>query len=160
MKILKYLPVLALFIAPLFSNAQSFGGGSGTILQLDLWKSTSTPANTIIPQTTTKNLRVPSLGSTGTPCIRVNTIGTFSTSTCAATSTPSFDGPGTLQFASTTSGQFFSTSTLKYDTTTGFLGVGSSTPVAKLSVVGKINQNGSYAKFGSSEPLATCDIGT
>jgi len=80
--------------------------------------------------------------------------------TSSVNSNPSFDGPGTLQFASTTSGQFFSTSTLKYDTTTGFLGVGSSTPVAKLSVVGKINQNGSYAKFGSSEPLATCDIGT
>lgn len=76
-------------------------------------------------------------------------------STVSTTTTLSFGNAGTIQFASTTAGQFFSTSTLFWDTTNNRLGIGTTAPqtavhlfstVAEVLRIQSLNSGGSAAK--------------
>jgi hypothetical protein len=96
--------IITIVIAILAITGVVQAQSGGTIYTLDQWRATSTPANTIIPTITNRNVRIPSLGSSGSPCISVNSIGTLSTTTCGsgsgtpggASSSVQFNGSGSF----------------------------------------------------------------
>lgn len=85
------------------------------------------------PVISSAGLQIPSLGSSGTPCVSVGTTGIFATTTCGGgggTSTPSVGSSGYVQFASSTSGYFDGAAGFVYDTVNKFLGVNKTVPTA------------------------------
>lgn len=100
--------ILAILMVPSLVFAQN----------TSLW---SIISNNLKPVVNSWGLQIPSLGSSGNPCLSVGTTGIFATTTCGgsgSTSTPSVGSFGWLQFASSTTGFFDATSTLLYSTTT------------------------------------------
>jgi hypothetical protein len=114
-----------------------------TIPQLDKWNLSGT---LLTPRTSTWGIQVPSLGSSGTPCVVVNSQGLLSTSTCGisgitATTTLTGYTNGSVLFASSSvigqnNARFF------WDNVNERLVVGSSTSIgSRLEVQGTTTAN-------------------
>lgn len=118
MKKISIITIVLLLILGTFHqiNAQTFGGGSGTINQLEQWRSTTTPASAIVPTVTNKAVRIPNLGSTGSPCVSVSTNGTLATTTCGSGGGTPAGASSTVQFNA--NGAFGGSSNFTFNGTT------------------------------------------
>jgi len=126
-------------------------------------------SNNLKPVVNSWGLQVPSLGSTGNPCVSVGTTGVFATTTCGSggggTSTPSVGSSGWVQFASTTAGYFDAIKNYFFDKTNQRLGIQvSDTPQNALHVAGTIGDTISAPTSGTStllsETLPTAPTGS
>lgn len=111
--------------------------------------------NNLKPVVNTWGLQVPSLGSTGNPCVSVGTTGVFATTTCggggSGTSTPSVGSGGWTQFASSTAGYFDAIKNFFFDKTNQRLGVQvEDTPQNALHVAANIGNTISAPTSGTS----------
>ena len=144
--------IIAIFMLPVLVSAQN----------TSLW---SILGNNIKPVVNTWNLQVPSLGSSGNPCVSVGTTGVFATTTCggggSGTSTPSVGSNGWAQFASTTAGYFDAIQNFFFDKTNQRFGIQvSNTPQNALHGAGTIGNTKDAPTSGTStlltETLLTC----
>lgn len=107
--IIKLIVALSLVATPsLVSFAEN-----ANINQLNPWVSTTTPTTSIVPRGASTTVRIPSLGSTGNPCVKVSSIGLLGTTTCGASATST--GPANAIQTSDGSGGFFGSSSATLD---------------------------------------------
>lgn len=107
-----------------FSFAPFFGAG-GSLNTLDQWTSTTSPSSAITQRTFGKSIKLTGL-STGT-CLSLTANNILTTTTCGS-------GGGGLGWASTT----VPNSNSIYSTALSNVGIGTTSPYAKLSVAGQV----------------------
>ena len=137
--------ILAILLIPSFVSAQN----------TSLW---SIISNNLKPVVSSWGLQIPSLGSTGNPCVSVSTTGVFATTTCgggsSGTSTPSIGSAGWVQFASSTSGYFDAVIGFIYNKASSALSI-NGTMSANIYVATSTTATSSLPNISASSTLIT-----